>query len=250
MNLNTKKCLVIGASSGIGEALARELAGKGCPVALVARRESELARVADDINRIAGRELAQIYVADVTDYANAPILLQHIAEEMGGLDVVIYSSGVMPMIQPTEYDFDKDRQIIEINVLGAVAWLNAAAERFDKAKSGVLVGIGSVAGDRGRRGFPVYNASKAFLETYLEALRNRLGRSGVLVTTIKPGMIATPMTAGMKVPFPIAPAPDTARAIIRAVEDGELVFYTPGFWRLVMLAIKLVPSPLMQKLNF
>ena len=250
MNISGLKCLVVGASSGIGAELARQLGGRGCSVALVARRKDELEKIASDINRVAGRSLASVYPADVTDYETAPGLIKRIIDDLGGLDLVIYSSGIMPTIDPQEYDFAKDKAMIDINVTGAVAWLNPVAERFAKAQSGTIVGIGSVAGDRGRRGYPVYNSSKAFLETYLEALRNRLGQLGVSVVTIKPGFIHTPMTAGIKMPIPGANVDVTASEIIAAIENGSGTYYTPGFWRWIMLAVKLVPSPIMQKLKF
>jgi decaprenylphospho-beta-D-erythro-pentofuranosid-2-ulose 2-reductase len=250
MNISGTKCLIIGASSGIGAELAKQLGGHGCPVALVARRKTELDDIAFEINRVAGRELAKAYVADVTDYESAPGIIQMVVDDLGGLDVAIYSSGVMPTIAPDEYDFDKDRSVIDVNVAGAVAWLNPIADRFARQRAGTIVGIGSVAGDRGRRGYPVYNSSKAFLETYLEALRNRLGQHGVDVVTIKPGFIHTPMTEGVKMPIPGANPDSTAREIIAAIESGSGVYYTPGFWKWIMLAIKLVPSPIMQKLKF
>jgi decaprenylphospho-beta-D-erythro-pentofuranosid-2-ulose 2-reductase len=250
MKISGLKCLVIGASSGIGAELARQLGGHGCPVALVSRRKSELDSIAGDINRIAGRELAKVYVADVTDYAIASSVILSVVNDMGGLDLVVYSSGVMPIISPDEYDFAKDKSIIDVNITAAVAWLNPVAERFARAKSGIIVGIGSVAGDRGRRGYPVYNSSKAFLETYLEALRNRLGQHGVQVLTVKPGFVETPMTASMKLPFKAAKVDVTATAIIDAVEGGGGVLYTPSFWRAIMFAVKLVPSGIMQKLKF
>jgi short-subunit dehydrogenase len=250
MNISGKKCLVVGASSGIGAELARQLAGNGCPVALVSRREAELTDLAADLNRIAGRKLASVYPADVTDYAAAPALIQTIIDDLGGLDVVIYSSGIMPRIGVDEYDTVKDISVVEVNFLGAIAWLNPLADRFTRARSGVIVGIGSVAGDRGRRGTPVYNASKAALDTYLEALRNRLSQYEVQVTTIKPGFIHTPMTKGLHIPLPGGTTANAARDIINAIEGGAVVAYTPSFWRWIMLIIRHLPSAIMRKLSF
>lgn len=249
MKLTDKKVLVVGASSGIGAELTRQLAAKGCTVALVARRREQLEDIAGEIDKIAGRKLAHVYPADVTDYDAAPALFETICQDLGGLDLVVYASGVLHQIAPNEYSFAKDKEVIDVNVLGAIAWLNVAAERFEKAKGGAIVGISSVAADRGRRGQPVYNASKAALETYLEGLRNRLGRFGVLVTTIKPGFVATPMLAGVKTPIPPVPVEDAAAQIILAVEDGALVRYVSPKWRWIGLAIKMIPSPLMQRMN-
>ena len=130
-SLPWKRALIIGASSGIGEELARQLARDGCQVAMAARRESELNRIASEINAN-GDALAKTYPHDVTDYDSVPALFQRIARDLGGLDLVIYASGVMPLIAEGEYSFDKDRQMIEVNLLGAIAWLNEAARRFDR----------------------------------------------------------------------------------------------------------------------
>lgn len=249
MKLADKKTLVVGASSGIGAELARQLAGKGCQVALVARRREALEEVACEIDKVAGRKLAHVYPADVTDYDAVPALFDQICRDLGGLDLVVYASGVLHQIAPNEYSFAKDKEVVEVNVLGAIAWLNEAAERFEAAKAGAIVGISSVAADRGRRGQPVYNASKAALETYLEGLRNRLGRYGVLVTTIKPGYVATPMLAGLKTPIPPVQVDDAAAQIIKAVEEDALVRYVSPKWRWIGMAIKMIPSPLMQRLN-
>jgi short-subunit dehydrogenase len=250
MNISGKKCLVIGASSGIGAELSRQLAGHGCTVALVSRREHELNEIAADINRIAGRDLARVYKADVTDYAAAPAIILSIIDDLGGLDIAIYASGVMPRIDVNEYCTEKDISTIEVNVLGAIAWLNPIAERFSRAKAGVIVGISSVAGDRGRRGTPVYNASKAALATYLEALRNRLAQYDVQVTTIKPGFIRTPMTVGLSIPLPTGTPEKTAADIIAGIESDAGTVYTPSYWRWVMMVIRHLPSQIMRKVSF
>ncbi|HEY3332917.1 MAG TPA: SDR family NAD(P)-dependent oxidoreductase [Capsulimonadaceae bacterium] len=250
MNLDQKKVVIVGASSGIGAALAQAFAGKGCTVALVARREAELVSVSDAINRQAGRTLAHPYIGDVTEYDTAGPLLDKIALDLGGVDVLVYNSGIMPRVQFGEYSFDKDRAMIEVNLLGAMAWINAAAQRFQVAKSGAIVGISSIAGDRGRGSMPGYITSKAALDTYLESIRNRVGRYGVQVTTIKPGYVATDLLAGVKTPIRPAAPEEAAREIVAAVEAGANVRYVPGFWRWVGMAIKLAPSFVMQRVKF
>ena len=242
-----KRAIVVGASSGIGAETAKLLAARGCAVALVARREAELGELAIAIRAAGGT--AFIYPHDVSCFGEVPALFQRICRDLGGLDAVIYAAGVMPRIAVDEYDFAKDRAMIEVNVLGAVAWLNEAAARFAATGSGTIVGIGSVAGDRGRRGQPVYCTSKAALETYLESLRNRLGRAGVRVVTIKPGPVDTPMTEGLdKLPLMI-PAAEAARQIVAASERGARVAYVPGIWRYVMAVIRSVPSVVFQRMN-
>src|SRR5579883_2385482 len=176
-----QRALIVGASSGMGAEIARQLAARGCRVALVARRAAELdALVAEiDGDAAAGEPRARAYVHDVHCYAEVPALFQNVCRDLGGLDAIFYAAGVMPRVADNEYAFDKDRAMVEVNLLGAIAWLNEAAQRFQAAGAGTIVGISSVSGDRGRRGQPVYCASKAALDAYLEALRNRVGRAGV-----------------------------------------------------------------------
>ncbi len=241
------KAIIVGASSGIGAETAKLLAHGGCAVALVARREGELNVLAEAIRAAGGT--AFVYPHDVSDFGDVPALFQQICRDLGGLDAIFYAAGVMPRIAVDEYDFAKDRAMIEVNVLGAVAWLNEAAVRFAATEAGTIVGIGSVAGDRGRRGQPVYCTSKAALETYLEALRNRVGRVGVKVVTIKPGPVDTPMTRGLdKLPLMIL-AEEAARQIVAASERGARVAYVPGVWRYVMAIIRAIPSAIFQKMN-
>ena len=240
-----KKALVIGGSSGIGAELARHLAKQGVEVALAARRGAEMQRVADAIAAEGGAK-PLCYVHDVREYECVPQLFQKIAHDLGGLDLVIYAAGVMPAIAPGEYDFEKDRQMIEINLLGAIAWLNEAAQRFERAGTGTIVGISSVAGERGRQSMPVYCASKAALTTYLEALRNRASRHGVSVVTVKPGPVATPMTDGLKLPL-LIPAERAASEILAAAKRGAVSAYIPGVWRYIFLLLRNVPSFLFRK---
>jgi decaprenylphospho-beta-D-erythro-pentofuranosid-2-ulose 2-reductase len=248
MGVTWQRALIIGASSGMGEEIARQLAREGCQVALVARREDELKRIAEELNT-GDTTLARVYAHDVREYECVPALFQQIARELGGLDAVIYAAGVMPRIAEDEYDFAKDQLTVEVNLLGAIAWLNEAAQRFGRARSGCIVGISSVAGERGRKGNPVYAASKAALNTYLEALRNRVGREGVSVVTVKPGPVDTPMTQGLgKLPLMI-PAEKAASAILKAARQGARTVYVPGAWRSIMFVIRHVPSFLFQRQN-
>ncbi len=249
--MTPQTAVVVGASSGIGAAIARAFAGRGYQVALVARRADQLSVVADRINEVAGRELAKIYPSSVLDFHEVETVFQSIITDFGGMDVVVYAAGIMPKVDAAEYSFHKDRQIIEVNVLGAMAWLNLAAERFTKQRGGAIIGISSVAADRGRRSAPAYNASKAALDTYLEALRNRITRYGVQVLTIKPGFVDTEMIAGLKLPpFPKPISSDeAARLTLAALDDNAQVAYVPGLWRWVMLLIRNLPSPIMRRIN-
>lgn len=246
MALPWKQAIVVGGSSGIGEELVRQLVAGGCRVAAVARRAEELRRVAEST---VNPPLVLAYSHDVTCVEETPALFQQICRDLGGLDLIVYAAGVMPRITPEEYNLEKDRLAIEINFLGAVAWLNQAAERFGRAGAGTIVGISSVAGDRGRGGYPVYGATKAALNAYLESIRNRVGKVGVAVITVKPGPVATPMTQGMSGLAMVARPDEVALQILAAAARRARVVYVPGKWRLVMFIIRSIPSPLFQRMK-
>ena len=237
-----RRAIVIGASSGIGAALVEALAAKGCKVAALARREEELHRLASRVNRRLKRNAVSIHHHDVANIHEVPGLFAEIAREMGGVDLVIYAAGVMPKIAVDEYDTAKDRLMIEVNYLGAVAWLNEAARRFENLKAGHIAAIGSIAGVRGRRGNPVYCSSKAALHAYMESLRNRLARYGVGVTTIKPGFVDTVMTKGMPGLFWLISPKEAAARILRAVDRGRGEIFVPGRWVLVATIVRCIPS--------
>jgi len=241
-----KRAIIVGASSGIGAALARTLAADGTLVALVARRQDKLAALASELN--ADALLARVYAHDVMQTENAAPLFETITRDLGGLDLIIYAAGIMPPVGPEEYATAKDAEIIAANFTGAVAWLNEAARRFEKAQTGTIVGISSVAGDRGRRGSPVYGATKAALNSYLESLRNRIERRGAFVVTIKPGPVKTPMTEGLKMPGMIS-AEQAAAEILRAAKDRVRVAYVPGKWKPIMAVIRAIPAPVFKYLN-
>jgi short-subunit dehydrogenase len=246
-----KRAIVVGASSGIGRAIAERLAAEGTEVSLVARRVETLTQISDSLNSAAGHAVAWSYQADVRSAEGVPALFQRIVATMGGLDLVVYASGIQPVVGANEYPTSEDIETIATNFSGAVAWLNEAAARFGREGAGAIIGISSVAGDRGRRGSPVYAATKAALATYLESLHNRLAVKGVTVTTVKPGFIATPLLAQFPTPalVPVASAEAAAKDILAAAEAGKRVVYVPAWWRWIMLVIRSIPAPIFQRLN-
>lgn len=237
-----KHAIVVGGTSGIGMEVACQLAEQGCRVAVLGRRKERLDKLAAKFP-----ELILPFEHDVTHYDEVPTLFQEITGQLGGLDLIVYSSGVMPQVELDEYDFAKDRAMVETNFLGAIAWLNEAAVRFSNTGHGSLVAIGSVAGDRGRQKQPVYNASKAALHTYMEALRNRLARKGVKVVTIKPGPVETDMIAGLdfKNAMPVSVA--ASKIIKQANKTGE--HYLSLTHAIIFAAIRNVPSWIFRRLS-
>ena len=246
---SSKAIVVVGASSGIGAALARELAHDARPVALLARRGDELRALCAAINHKVGTTRASAYEHDVLDTASIPGLFDRIEQELGEVDELHYVAGVMPEVALDEFPTDRDELMLRVNTLGSIAWCNEAARRFGPRRRGHIIGISSVAGQRGRMDRPGYNASKAGQDVHLEALRNRLWRQGVWVTTVRPGPVTTPMTAGSEPPMPIS-AERCAQLIVRARDRRRAVVYAPARWRPIMAVIRSIPSFLFRQMKF
>ncbi len=237
-----RQAIVVGASSGLGREVARQLMDSGCRVALVARRLERLDELA-----AAHPDRAVVARHDVRDTTEVPALFQDLCHRLGGLDLVVYASGVMPAVGMHEYDTTKDLDMVAVNLSGAIAWLNEAATRFEGVGHGTIVGIGSVAGDRGRCGQPVYNTTKAALATYLEALRNRLAKLGVTVVTVKPGPTATEMTSHLP-QRGLMPVEEAARRTLAVCgRTGE--HYLKTSHAVVFFLIRHVPSWLFRRLK-
>ena len=240
-----RNAIVFGASTGIGSELVRNLARSGVHVTAIARRQSLLDSLADEFPGLVVPVVLDLVTAD-----DPSSILAQICERQGGCDLYIYNAGIMPRVGKDDYPTALDLETVEVNFSAAIRWLNAVATRCQALKSGTIVGISSVAGDRGRRGGPVYAATKAGLTVYLEALRNRLARYGVKVVTIKPGPVSTPMTEGLpKLPLIIS-AEKAATIIVEHARKGTSVAYVPGIWKLLMFVIRSIPQTIFQRLDF
>lgn len=255
-HITAKAAIVVGASSGIGAALARTLAKRGYTLALVARRQDHLDQLCAEINAAAGKgghhPSARAYQHDVREYDQAPDLFARILSELGPdteLHLVIYNAGVLPKSSSGAWTFAEEREMLETNLLGAVRWLDLAADTLARSGRGAIVGVSSVAGDRGRNGNSAYQASKAGLSVYLESLRYRLRRRGVRVVTVKPGYVATSMTSGMKLPKPlVSSAEAVAERIAHVAEHRSGEVYVPRYWGGLMWIIRHLPSAVMARL--
>jgi len=219
---------------------------------LLARSGEKLEALCSEINQAYEEQRVRAFIHDVAEYEKVPVLLRRIVADLGGLDLVVFVAGVnYPPGGIDKYNFENDRRMIEVNLIGAMAWLSPVAEMFQSAKTGQIVGIGSVAGDRGRVGNPGYNTSKAGLATYLEALRNRLTRHGVNVLTVKPGFVQTEMLKAAQGATPFAiPVEKAVEDIWSAMKKRRQVVYTASIWRWIMLAIQHTPSFIFRKLSF
>lgn len=213
---------LVGASSGIGAALAHELVRRGALVAVSARRE-------DSLKEVAGDDMAVVPV-DATDRDAVARAADEVRVALGGLDVVVWCAGHWQQFDAAEWDADAFARHVEVNLLGLNNLLAAVIPPMVRSGSGHVVGIASVAGYRGLAGAEAYGATKAAQINLLEGLRAALGRHGVRVTTVCPGFVRTEMTEDNEFPMPfIIDADEAARAVADGLERRrtEIVFPLP-----------------------
>ena len=245
-----RRVLVLGATSGIAQAVARVYAADGARLALVARSAEHLAAVASDL-AVRGAEVVLQRTADFRELERHRRLMSEAEAALDGLDVVLVAQGVLPDQQSCQDDPRRAVASWEVNFVSAASLMEAAAERMAVARRGTLGVLSSVAGERGRADNYVYGASKAALTAYAGGLGHRLRGSGVTVVTIKPGPVDTPMTAGRKrTPRLVADVDVVGRRIHRALERGERMLYVPGKWRWIMAVIRVLPIRLFERLKF
>ena len=240
-----RRVFITGASSGIGEALARHYAGADSQLGLLARRRDALERLAATLP---GQ--SAVYAADAADAVAAGAAAQNFIGRFGVPDLVIANAGVSVGTHGDDLqDVEKLRRVLDVNVAGLAATLAAFAPAMRSAGAGTLCGIASVAGFRGLPGAGAYSASKAAAITWLEALRGELAGSGVAVVTICPGYIDTPMTQvnRYRMPF-LLPADEAARRIARAIAARRRLAVIPWQMALATLVLRALPGWLYDRL--
>lgn len=236
--------LVLGATSGIAKAIARELATEGCDLVLAGRDTEELKAIATDINLRTG-VLVQVIAYDAETQGTE--IFDTAEEQFGPISGLVLAVGFLGDQAKAQADWGHCKQIVDSNFVFAVPVLHAAAARFEERKVGWIVALSSVAGDRGRMSNYVYGSAKAGLTVFLQGLRARLQKSGVHVLTVKPGPVDTAMTFGMdKLPLLAQPG-DIAKQVVRALKMGKDVAYVPGPWRPIMFVLRSVPEKIFKK---
>ena len=234
------RVFLTGASSGIGEALARHYAASGATLGLAARRQNRLSEL---IAELPGEHAA--YPLDVADAAALQAAAADFIARYGAPDIVIANAGIsVGTLGDDAADLPAFHRVFQTNVMGMVQTFQPFIAAMKTRGSGRLVGIASVAGIRGLPGAGAYSASKAATIAYLEALRVELRGSGIKVVTIAPGYIATPMTAVNRYPMPfLLPADEAARRFARAIERGSSYTVIPWQMGVVAKLMRLLPNP-------
>jgi len=237
-----KSILITGASSGLGEGMARHLAKRGHRLVLCARRRDRLDALASELATLpAGRPIVE--EVDVTDYASVPALIDGVARRLGRLDVVVANAGIAINTPIGKGRFDDVRRTIETDLLGAIATIEAAIELFRKQGGGHVVGISSVAAVRGMKGQGAYSASKAGLSRYLEALRAEVVGENIRVTDLAPGYIDTELNRSIP-NRPFLVTAERGTEIIADMIEKEVGFrYVPVWpWTIVAQVLKILPT--------
>ena len=238
------RVLIIGATSAIAHAVARRYAARQAALFLIGRRLPALEANAADLV-VRGAEAVGCALLDANDHDRHEAVLDEAWAAYGGFDVALVAHGVLPDQAAAERSVTATLESFDTNAASVIALLTLLANRFEAQGSGVIAVISSPAGDRGRASNYVYGAAKAAVTVFAAGLRHRLHAKGVRVITIVPGFVDTPMTAGIAKTGPLWAAPEqVARDIVRALERGFGVVYTPGFWRWIMSAIRHVPERL------
>ena len=246
MTKTPKRVAILGATSGIAEAAARIWAAQGARLVLVGRNAERLEVIVDDL-KARGAAQAEVLVADCAE-VDPVSELARIVKALGGLDVILLAYGVLGEQAELERDPAATADLLRTNFSSAAAWCLAAAAILEHERSGALLVIGSVAGDRGRGSNYVYGASKAGLGVLVQGIAHRLARSGARAVLIKPGFVDTPMTAGVARKGPLWASPETvARSIVASADRGGPIVYAPAFWRAIMLIVRNVPSAIFHK---
>ena len=240
--------LALGATSAIAEATLRLFAERGARFFLVARNPDKLAAVAGDLLTRGASHVAT-HVMDLDDTAAHSAMLAAAAENLGTIELALLAHGVLGDQLQAEASFPIAEAILGTNFIAPVSLITWLANYFEASHQGTLAVISSVAGDRGRKSNYVYGASKGALNIFVDGVRNRIDRSGVHVLTIKPGFVATPMTAHLPQNALFATPSKVAVGIFNAVKKRKDVVYVPAFWAVIMLILRMVPRRIFKKLN-
>ena len=240
----SKKAIIIGASSGIGAALAVELSRKEYTVGLTARR---LAKMKEELQPQLSSPAHYAHM-DVSDIESSIEVMRKLVLEMGGVDLIIINAGVSG--SSSKMEREAAEELIRINVLGFAGMLHEAYRIFQKQGHGHIVGISSIASLLPHPNGSAYNASKAFVSNYLDSIRLRVKRRGenITVTDVLPGYVLTPMTEENKRMFWVSSVEKATRQIVQDIERQKSVSYVSRRWRLIALLLSIMPRALLNRI--
>jgi len=244
------KVALLGGTKGMGRALARAMAQRGDHLVLLGRDAADLDRSAEDLTARAPGSILGTATCDLADPGTFEPALARAREALDGLDAVIVTAGLFATQEALEQDLSRTEELLRVNFANTVLFCEHARTLLMAGGGGTLCVFSSVAGDRGRKPVILYGASKAGLSYYLEGLDHKFRSEGLVTVCVKPGFVKTGMTAGLKPP-PFAGEPEqVARDVVKAIDRGRPVVYTPAAWWLVMAVIRRLPRLVMRRIGF
>jgi decaprenylphospho-beta-D-erythro-pentofuranosid-2-ulose 2-reductase len=242
------KVAIIGATSAIAHETAKCFARDGAELFLVGRSAEKLATIAGDL-RVRGAKRIETFQLDLNELEHHQELFDAILTTLDGLDILFIGHGTLGDQRKCELSVDETLKELSTNFTSVVSLLTISANYFEQQKRGCIAVISSVAGDRGRGSNYVYGTAKGAVTIFLQGLRNRLAKSNVVVLTIKPGFVDTPMTANIKKGLLFAQPASVGQGVYKAMQQGKDVVYLPGFWRLIMFVVKALPEGIFKRLS-
>jgi short-subunit dehydrogenase len=250
MSDDAKTAVIVGASSGVGRALASALAARGWKLVLCARDRRDLEAVAADLTLRLNAECHPL-PADLSnsDYAGKTFC-EKCANQLGVIDALLYVAGAIDDHDDGSTDDETTRKLAEVNYVSAIKTLGAFAKLFEERGRGTLVGFSSIAAAAPRRQNVVYASAKAGLETYLRGLRHRFAGTPVLVQGYALGYVDTAMAYGKKLLLPAVSADAVANEVVRNLNRDIGIRYYPAYWRLITLTLRLMPWFIYKRLRF
>jgi short-subunit dehydrogenase len=244
------KVVFLGATRGMGRALARLMAQRGDRLFLLGRDPEELARSAQDLEVITGGGKVNAALCDLLQPGTFSAALDQATQALDGFDTVVVTAGLFATQEQLEVDAALRGDLLTANFTNTIQFCEEARRRLLAAGGGTLCVFSSVAGERGRKPVILYGAAKAGLSRYLEGLDHKFHAQGLRTICVKPGFVKTGMTAGLKPP-PFAGEPDAVACIVlKAIDRGTPVAYAPRIWRWVMLVIRHLPRAVMRHIGF
>ena len=240
------RVLIIGATSAVAQGVAMRFAQQGASIFCLARSPEKMAKVA----QMLGDAYAGDYCFDFTQTDLAPEAIAQATQTLGGIDIALFAQGDLLNQIESEHDYAVAEKTFAINQLSIIALLIPLSEQMERQGFGKIGAITSVAGERGRPRNYTYGAAKGGLTIYLQGLRSKLWGSGVEIYTFKMGPVDTPMTVDHEKNFSFSTVDEVSETIVKAFERKRYERYVPGYWKLVMFFVRIMPEWLFQKFDF
>ena len=242
------KILIFGATSAIAKSAARIYAERNAQLFLIGRDEERLKKMKIDLE-LRGADSVEILTLDILTYNEHENAITLAVEFLGNVDLTLICHGSLPDQTACETDFKRIEKEIKINALSTISICTEVSKQLKKQKTGTLAVITSVAGERGRQPNFIYGAAKSMVSTYLQGLRGKLLPFGIHVVDIKPGLVDSPMTAGLKKGALWSTPKSVATKIVKGIDRKEHTIYAPSYWRLIMFTVRSIPEFIFKKIK-